>query len=84
MTDNDYNKGIHSNEICDIKLAKAIYSRIKETHPDIDDETARKYFEIALNDIRNIKVSEKRKINRAKRLSLGKFNNWHVKDVYFD
>ncbi len=74
---NPINHGIDTNLSCDLELAKAIYSKIKEAHPDIDDETARKYFEIALDDIRNIKVNDERKTSRAKRLSLNpKFKNW--------
>ena len=74
--------GIVTKVLCDLDLAKAIYSKIKEAHPDIDDETARKYFEIALDDIREIKVSEERKANRAKRLSLEtKFNKWTGWDI---
>ena len=67
---------------CDIDLATSIYSKIKEAHPEIDDETAIKYFEIALDNIRNIPVSDERKANRAKRLLLDpEFNKWHVKDI---
>lgn len=70
---------------CDLDLAQAIYSKIKEIHPDINDEIAVKYFEIALDNIRNIKVSEERKTNRAKRLSLDpKFKNWYGSDVHHD
>ena len=67
-----------SDEIeCDIDLAKAIYKKIKENNPGIDDVLLMKYFENALNDIRNIEVNEERQKNRAKRLSLNsKFNNW--------
>ena len=69
-------------ESSDLDLAKAIYSKIKESHPDIDDETARKYFEIALDNIRKIKVNDERKVSRAKRLSLSpKFNKWTGCDV---
>lgn len=65
------------NIVCDIELAMALYKKIREYHPDIDDKTAVKYLEIALEDIRNIEVSEKRKKNRAKRLGLSKdFNRW--------
>ena len=65
------------NLVCDKELAMALYKKIKEHHPDIDDKTAVKYLEIALEDIRNIEVSEKRKKNRAKRLGLSKdFNRW--------
>jgi len=43
----------------------------------IDDLTAIKYFNHAIGNIRNIKVSEERKVKRAKRLSLSSgFNNW--------
>ncbi len=55
---------------CDFELGKAILKKIKDVHPDIDDETARKYFEIAFDNIRNIPVSDERKAKRAKRLSL--------------
>jgi hypothetical protein len=72
-----------TNIACDLDLAHAIYSKVKEVHPDIDDDTAIGYFEIALNNIRNTKVSEDRKTNRAKRLSLGsKFKNWNASDVH--
>ena len=72
-----YRSGIDTKVLCDLDLAKAIYSKIKESYPDIDDETARKYFEIALDKIRKIKVNYERKVSRAKRLSLGsKFNKW--------
>jgi len=67
---------------CDIDLAKSVYSKIKENNPDIDDETAQKYFEIALDNIRKTKVSDERKENRAKRLSLSpNFNKWNARDV---
>lgn len=65
------------NIVCDKDLAMALYKKIKEHHPDIDDKTVIKYFEIALDDIRNIKVSDERKKSRAKRLGLSKdFNRW--------
>lgn len=70
-------RGINTHKLCDLDLGMAIYSKIKEKHPDIDDETATKYFKIALDNIRNIKVSDERKEGRAKRLSLTpKFNKW--------
>lgn len=76
-------RGKETNIACDLDLAQAIYSKVKEVHPDIDDDTAIGYFEIALNNIRNTKVSEERKTNRAKRLSLGsKFKNWNASDVH--
>ena len=76
-------RGKETNIACDLDLAHAIYSKVKEVHPDIDDDTAIGYFEIALNNIRNTKVSEERKTNRAKRLSLSpKFKNWNASDVH--
>ncbi len=79
-------KGMRTYIECDIDLAKAIYTRIKNAHPTIDDETTLKYFEIALNDIRNIKVNGERKICRARRLSLNDhFNRWdacNIRDTY--
>jgi len=77
MKEYDYQNGIYTNVLCDFDLAKSILLKIKEAHPDIDDNKARKYFEIALDDIRKIKVNEERKISRAKRLSLNpNFNKW--------
>lgn len=70
---------------CDLQLGVAIYSKIKERHPDIDDKTAKKYFEIALDNIREIPVSEARKESRAKRLGLKKeFTRWNESDVTKD
>ena len=70
--------GIYTDVECDLELAKAIYKKIHEVHPNISDQLARKYFEIALDNIRNIKVNDERKESRAKRLSLSnKFNKWN-------
>ena len=78
-------KGVETEVACDLDLAQAIFSKIKEVHPDIDDTTAIKYFEIALDDIRNIKVSDERKVGRAKRLSLKpEFKRWSYDDVCND
>ena len=41
-------KGIETEISCDLFLAMAIYAKIKGAHPDIDEETAIKYFEISL------------------------------------
>ena len=77
MMEHSLNRGIDSNLLCNFDLAKAIYAKIKEVHPDIDDMTAIKYLKAALYNIRNIKVNDKRKLSRAKRLSLKtNFNNW--------
>ena len=43
-------RGKETNITCDLELAYAIYSKIKEVHPDIDADTALGYFEIALNN----------------------------------
>ena len=65
--------------ICDLALAKAIYKRIKEIYPDINDELLKKYFKIALDNMMNIKVTEQRKRNRIKRLNLNQNFNWNTK-----
>ena len=84
MQTHGYRKGIFINELCNLELACAIYKRIKEVYPNIDDKIAKKYFEISLNDIRNIKVNVSRQVNRAKRLSLNSnFNSWTSRSVRF-
>lgn len=81
----NYLSGIETKISCDLELAQAIYSKIKEEHPDIDDETAIQYFENALENIRNTKVSDNRKMNRAKRLSLNpNFKRWNASDIHND
>ena len=78
MNDSYYKKGINTNVNCNLELAMAIYKRIKEKYPNIQDGLARKYFEIALDNIRNIQVNDERKKSRAKRLSLNEnFNRWN-------
>ena len=68
---------------CDIDLATGIYNKIKENHPDIDDETAVQYFTRALENIMNVEVNDERKESRAKRLNLCKnFKNWKADSVY--
>ena len=77
LEEHDYNDDSDINTVCDKELAMAIYKKIKEHHPDIDDKTAVKYLEIALDDIRNIEVTDERKKSRAKRLGLRHdFNRW--------
>lgn len=74
--------GIKTGNKCDLSLAQAIYFKLKEVYPNINDLKAIKYFEIALDNIRNIDVSNERKISRAKRLALKpSFNKWNAKDV---
>ena len=70
-------QGIKSHTVCDLDLARSMYSKIVEYHPDIDDSTALKYFEIALDNMRNIRVTDDRKESRVKRLMLKPgFHNW--------
>jgi len=84
MENHNYRQGIYLDEFCDLDLAKALYSKVRGKHPNIDDMTVCKYFEIALNDIRNIKVNKDRKINRAKRLCLNKnFSRWDRSDIRY-
>ncbi len=78
LEEHDYNDDSDINIVCDRELAMALYKKIREYHPDIDDKTVIKYFEIALDDIRNIEVSDERKKSRAKRLGLRRdFNRWN-------
>lgn len=82
LRNHSYRAGIDTNLLCDLDLAKAIYSKIEEVHHDIDDETAIKYFKVALHNIRDTRVSEERKVSRAKRLLLKPdFNKWTGWDV---
>lgn len=79
LKNHSYKAGIDTRLSCDFDLAKAIYSKIKEAHPDINDETAIRYFKVALHNIRDIKVNDERKVSRARRLSLKpNFNKWDV------
>ena len=76
-------EGLQTNILCDIDLATEIYCRIKRANPNIDDIIGCKYFEIALDNIRNIKVSKERKESRIKRLSLKPgFKNWNEKSLW--
>ena len=82
MKKNYVKTGICSDTYCNLNLAKAIYKKIKENNPNISDKEALKYLEIALDNIRNIKVNETRQESRAKRLSLSpKFNRWAPNDI---
>lgn len=51
---------------CDLELAQAIYTRLKEEYPGRPDEVITRYFTAALYMIRKYPVSEKRKEGRAK------------------
>ncbi len=74
-------RGIETKVACDLTLACAIYKEIKETYPNIDDETTVEYFNTTLKTIRN--NSHKDEI--AKRLKLdSNYNVWYGRDVYND
>lgn len=73
---------IDSTIICDFELARALYNKIKENHPNIDDKTIQKYMEIALDNIRKNENNPKETENRIKRLSLKpNFKNWNSHDI---
>lgn len=75
-------QGIETNLACDLELAKAVYFKVKEMHPNTDDMEIITYFKQALIDIRNSKNDDNRKII-IKRLSLvSKLKNWKASDIY--
>ena len=64
---------------CNLELAHAIYTRLKEEYPGRPDEAIAHYFTAALYMIQKYPVSEKRKAGRAKRLGLSEdFNKWKI------
>ena len=64
---------------CNLELAHAIYTRLKEEYPGVPDEAIARYFTSALYMIQKYPVSEKRKAGRAKRLGLSEdFNEWKI------
>ena len=66
-----YNKdGIQIDMPCEFELGKAIYKRIIETHPDIDDKTASIYLRAAIHNIKEKNKFKKRNNKLLKRLSL--------------
>ena len=68
--------------LCDFDLAKSIYFKILKVYPNITNEEATRYLEMALYNIRNTEVNKKREKSRAKRLGLHKdFNKWNEQDV---
>lgn len=69
--------GTHLNLKCDLNLARAIYFKVKASHPNIDDKTLISYLNHALKNINDIKVNPERLESRAKRLSLSpEFSKW--------
>ncbi len=80
----NYNGAIHTELLCELDLGRAIYSKIKEAHPNIDDKTAADYVAKSLYHIRNIKINEAREASRAKRLSLTPgFHEWFGHNVHY-
>ena len=59
-SDYPYNSGISADLSCDFDLAKAYYAKIKEIHPDADDETIVKYLRVAVL-AGNVKENDERK-----------------------
>ncbi len=59
---------------CDTKIAKAIITKIKEANKEIKRAELFKYFEIALDNMIDIEVSDKRINGRAKRLGVRPMN----------
>ena len=65
------------DEECDLELAHAIYSKIVEVYPNIDEDRLIKYFRHSLKCIKYSRVSNERKASRVKRLSLrSDFSKW--------
>lgn len=63
--------------VCDLNLGRAIFNKINEQYPCLDNRTLAQYFVTALQDIRNIKVNEERQKSRVKRMGLSKdFKSW--------
>lgn len=57
---------------CNLELAQAIYSKIIGNNPGIDNMTALKYLEIALQNMQTKDTHESRRQSRVKRLNLNK------------
>lgn len=75
-------RGIKAPIACDLELAQAIYCKIKDAHPDIDDKTLVKYLDISLTNIRSKEPNHEQEEHRAKRLQLRhSFRNWHEEDI---
>ena len=67
---------INSNIKCNFSLVIALYKKIEENHPNIDNITMQKYIQTALDSIRQNENDTQEKENRIKRLTLNpNFNN---------
>ena len=61
-----------------LELVAAIYSKIKEKYPNIDDQRLNHYIKAALNNMRYKNNNFDRQQSRIRRLDLDSFyNNWH-------
>ena len=79
---NLYNGHNVIDRYCDLDLAQAIYSRIKENHPGIDDNTIMQAFKKELGEIRKIIQNDDKQKEVAKILTLKpNFNKWFAQDV---
>ena len=74
--DLNYLSGNKTDIKCDLELASAIYKKIKESQPNINDIIALKYLKAALFNIKTKQVNNNRKKNRIKRLSLKMDYKW--------
>lgn len=73
-----------SDVLCHLPVAKAIYKKIKDKKPELDDITAFIYFERALAHIRMHEVNIDRENSRIKRLSLNDEDAlWYSNDVRY-
>lgn len=73
----EFKKSKMIDSSCDLELAHAIYQKIIETHPSIDDDTLITYFKNALDHMRSDSINNDRQASRVKRLHLNNnFNNW--------
>lgn len=82
MRKNHYTKGIKSNIFCDLELAQAVYKKIKECNPELDDENLLTFLDITINSIReNIKTDEQKEIKRKEYSLNPKFNKWTIYDI---
>ena len=82
MKKTSYDSGIHSKISCDLELGQAVYKKLKECNPDLDDESLLKFFELTINSIRDNVKTKEQKIMKRKEYSLSpKFDKWTSNDI---
>jgi len=82
MKKTTYDSGIHSEISCDLELGQAVYKKLKECNPDLDDESLLKFFEITIENIRdNIKTEEQKQMKRKEYSLSPKFDKWTSNDI---